>query len=54
MTPKTCTYGIFDVDSTDEGVYYDEITGETKFRAIYDCNPYTGKIKLRQIIPLED
>ena len=53
-SPKTCTYGIFDVDSTDEGVYYDEITGETKFRAIYDCNPYTGKIKLRQIIPLED
>jgi hypothetical protein len=33
----------------DKDVYFDDITGQVKMRATFDCNPYTGKIKLRQI-----
>ena len=34
---------------TIKNVYFDDITGQVKMRATFDCNPYTGKIKLRQI-----
>ena len=32
-----------------KNVYFDDITGQVKMRATFDCNPFTGKIKLRQI-----
>ena len=30
-------------------VYFDDITGQVKMRATFDFNPFTGKVKLRQI-----
>ena len=33
----------------EKDVYFDDITGQVKMRATFDCNPFTGKIKLRQI-----
>ena len=52
--PANTTLGKFDLvedgkDAEKEMVYLDEITGQVKLRATFDCNPFTGKIKLRQI-----
>lgn len=33
----------------ENGIYFDDITGQVKMRATFDCNPYTGRVKLRQI-----
>ena len=42
--------GEFDAVTDGSGLLYlDDITGQVKLRATFDCNPYTGKIKLRQI-----
>ena len=40
-----------DTDSSDstKTVYFDDITGQVKMRATFDFNPFTGKVKLRQI-----
>ena len=49
-TPHDTTLGTFDmVTEGSETVYLDDITGQVKLRATFDCNPFTGKIKLRQI-----
>ena len=40
--------GKLDYDKAKD-VYFDDITGQVKMRATFDCNPYTGRIKLRQI-----
>ena len=48
---RTCEYGTFDIDAN--GVLFDEITGEAKLRAIFEVNPWSGKVKLRQMIPLD-
>ena len=47
---QNTTLGTFDTATEDgETIYFDEITGQVKFRATFDCNPFTGKVKLRQI-----
>lgn len=44
------TLGTFDAVTDGTGLLYlDDITGQVKLRATFDCNPYTGKIKLRHI-----
>ena len=49
-TPANTTLGTLDkVDLGSETVYLDDITGQLKLRATFDFNPYTGKVKLRQI-----
>ena len=40
--------GTLDYDKAKD-VYFDDITGQVKMRATFDCNPFTGKVKLRQI-----
>ncbi len=40
--------GTLDYDS-EKNIYFDDITGQVKMRATFDCNPFTGRIKLRQI-----
>ena len=48
--PQSTTLGTFDkVTSGTETVYLDDITGQVKLRATFDFNPFTGKVKLRQI-----
>ena len=33
--------------------FSDKITGEAKLRAVFEINPWSGKLKLRQLMPLE-
>ena len=49
--PVETVSGVFDqtLGSSGETLHLDDITAETKIRAVFDCNPYTGKVVLRQI-----
>ena len=49
--PVETTVGVFDqgTGSSGETLYFDDITGEIRLRAVFDYNPYTGKIALRQV-----
>ena len=52
IPPRTCEFGTFDYDSTNN-IYYDEIIGEVKMFVTLDRDIKTGRMTIRRIDYLE-